>query len=421
MTTSRNTEPLGRSITYCSVDQKLVETVCEGVKSGRNSAILAPSYGGKTMLLRLINRELKDCPAIHLSFDSDSPVSTFDALKRRFLSCLEAVGDSERDAILGISNIRSLVEHLTSLTPRPLILFVSNFDGLAYNLGHDFLACITDRKLSRMMSVVATGELGFFRLLQNGSARCSFDSVWMLQGFTQQQFLQLVRNYIDNTFASPIEVDDLARGAPRLYELTGGNITLLSSVFWELQLNRMTSDHGLAKKVTLHEIEKLAYQVAERGVVAVRAFSAADQMISSDPECWGDLEKLVSSSAIPIADRLPPGSLEFSGLAVRREGQLRVSSPLAERFIRTRFTPRRFADLYARSGNWREAFARYEAAGVQKSMRPADPADRADIESILPVLWANFHLRSNDLNFVAPGVTDKQRIPHLLETGRPGI
>jgi signal transduction histidine kinase/GAF domain-containing protein len=62
-----------------------------------------------------------------------------------------------------------------------------------------------------------------------------------------------------------------------------------------------------------------------------------------------------------------------------------------ERLVRPYFTPRRIADIYARSGQWDEAFRRYALTNTEPKPRPINREDRADVAAVLQALSGTLH------------------------------
>ena len=178
-----------------------------------------------------------------------------------------------------------------------------------------------------------------------------------------------------------------AAGLAGLWDRTGGRTYFLRLILWTLfdthagQVGRDSSS-----KVRLSSLTDKDVAGRMRWTSHLRY---VNDLIEADPECWSDLERLVAGTRLVPATH--PHLLELSGLAVRSNGRLQFPGTLIKAFVKNHYTKRRFADHYARIGDWPRAFSHYKELAGNSLVRPGAVDDIADARVIVRSVGASLY------------------------------
>ena len=162
----------------------------------------------------------------------------------------------------------------------------------------------------------------------------------------------------------------------QLYDRTGGNTYLLRLILCSIFDHQASTISGRVHPVSMTSLPTEIVLSQPPWAYYLRSMA---RQIDGDPSCWLDLERLLDGGRIRI-DEDPPHVLEVAGVAVRERGRLTIPETLVRDYLRQRYTPRRFGDLYVREGAWSEAFQRYGQVAPPERCRPSGIEDLVDAE-----------------------------------------
>jgi hypothetical protein len=259
------------------------------------------------------------------------------------------------------------------------LLIVHSIDGTPYHLLRPFLFEVAELAKARKVTAVISGEHSLSDLVALDDNLIPSFAIYMLQGFDRAEFEDLVKVYLDRT--QSLGFDFTSDVSSMLWEQTGGNDSLVTSIFWSLlqQTFQQPLNTSIAPRIKVagQDIQLTAQSIAKRGTQGALLFLRADELISREPQCWNDLETLRDNGEVVIGSNSKIGPLEFSGLAIRTGERLTPASVMASIFLQTRYSSRRMADFRGQLGQWEEAFDRYGKIPTHPP-RPLDVIDRRE-------------------------------------------
>lgn len=374
---------------YVLVSKGFLESLCEKVRNGESVVVLGPRHGGKRYTLDRIAALLSDNPVgpiVRLRFMTELPLRHEGSVRK--VICDAAVSAGASDDYSTDEDLFTPIDNLSKRTGKPVILLAANVDAMPHHLARRFLLGAQYRVLNKRLIVVLTSESDFRDFVHGPGSEFNCADPYVLQGFAEDEFRSLMYGYAT---ALRMHLEWTKDEFHRLWELTGGSVCALRSLL-----------AGVPEFREPQEVEKAAGTQIRAGqfpelrgipgVYWVHAFRHTTQVIDRDPASWDGLERLIAGEKLPLAlDEAPPGTLELSGIAVRRGGFLEFSSPLMKEFIERRFDDLHFGDLHARSGEWEKAFARYRRLNSDERLRPVDVEDRGEVERVVHDLSAALH------------------------------
>lgn len=363
------------------------------ITQAQSAVILAPRYGGKRRVLREIvsraqRRGLQ--PLGHLRGRRSQPLNTIERLAN---SMATALGTTVLPAsAVTNGNGFETIERLASETGKPVILFAENVDTMAHHIARSFLEGVRTHVEARRLVVLLTGEHDLRDLVHGPKSEFNCANQFILQGYGADEFATSLQEF-SRTLCLDLTGGTAAGDAflaERLYALTGGSLYWLRMVLLTLVEQRVR--HRGDRGITVDDLRQVSIDDTVPAVYFSHLPRYAVQLVSWEPDCWPDLEQLLEGGAVP---RLAgsPGTLEFAGFAVQRQGRdrLEFASELMRDFARRYYTPRRLADLYARKGDWDKAFVRYGKLPKDEILRPSDADDRIEVEAAVRALGAAMH------------------------------
>lgn len=373
------------------ITRDLVHDLALDVERGHSSAVMGPPYCGKTVLLRQLAHALRKKRPILLSFQTEAPLSEAVDVKAAISAATSGwPGGNSVDNGEFLDPIKRIAE----AGGAPVPLLVSAVDGLAYHLARRFLHEIKDLASDGRVVAVLGGEFGLRDLVSGQNGVFVPDKLYVVQGFGREEFREIADVYFDRAKKLGISFDDGVFDA--LWEVTGGNDSLLGWIFWTVLERSLSGDPSTQPPLDRPSIIRLASQIAQRGVRGAHNFVRADRILSREPDSWGQLTLLAEGKDVELQDPGRPGPLEFSGVAIRDGGLLKPASIMMAQFLRAQYDEQRLGDFYGRIGNWGEAFRRY-ARAQPSPLRPLDPLDRTEVATNITAFRTFLHSREADV------------------------
>ena len=261
----------------------------------------------------------------------------------------------------------------------PFILVVENVDALPHYLAREFLQQIRTEVESRTLIALLTGEGDLRDLVHGPNSEFNCAHQYVLAGLEKPAFDHEMRRYW-RTLGLPEQY--CSTTVSKIYELAGGDPKPARSLIQTLA--ELPNRRGRSGRMTESDLPTALDLSLLPSSAWVQSLRSATDRIGQNPEVWPKLEALRNQSET-AAEHLDgrPGTLQLAGVAVRDGDKLRFASTMMSMFVRTFYTNRRFADLYAKNGNWEEAFRRYEELDPKERLRPSSYADHAELEPVM--------------------------------------
>ncbi len=393
---------------------KFYDEIETHVLSARSVVILGPRFGGKRHVLREVVRRVQAReigPLGVLKGRAAEPLVSVDRLARSIAAALNFVPTTPSDASADQTNPFAAADWLHERTGKPVILFVENVDAMPHHMARVFLEGVRRRVEARSLTVLLTGEQDLRDLVHGPRSEFNCAQQFILQGYEKCEFAQTLAKFAavlnlhyepcpDSTGVRATESDTRSDDAAALehvpdvpsylHALSGGSTFLLRMALGML-VERRVRGGASDSTITVDVLKHMFIDDSLPATFWAQLPRHAVRLVSWEPDCWQDLECLLNETAPSPRASGAPGPLEFAGFAVRQDGRLHFASPLMREFARRYYTRRRLADLYARKGDWDEAFARYARLSKDDIVRPPDTEDRADVEAALRSLGATLH------------------------------
>jgi signal transduction histidine kinase/GAF domain-containing protein len=375
---------------YHFISTHFIAKLCELVLAGESTVLLGARYVGKRQVMFRINRYLSEAqagPVVWIKFLNDHPVST--GLHARALIERAVIAAEPSLEMHGPSDdLLDGIDELYRHTGKRVVLMAANVDGMAHHLARRFLQGIRKRVQDGQLVVVLSGEDDFRDLVYGPNSEFNCANQFVLQGFAEDEF----NDYIDRYLALLREDFKLSSEMRQeFWRRTGGSGYLMSMV-----LGKLIEDHVRATnqgvKFEVIEIPTSLKKAGISGIFGAHEFSHATGLISREPNCWDDLERMINGKTVRVVgENNPPSRLELAGVATRQGNQLLFASELMQNYVRDHYDNRRFGDLYASAGMWERAFERYARLSLEETMRPSGADDKATIEGTVNALCSALH------------------------------
>ena len=284
------------------------------------------------------------------------------------------------------------VDDALARTTQRVVLMASHIDSLPDHVIKDFLKQLRVRVQGSesepgRLAAVLVGEADLRQLVSGPTSEFNCTHEFVLQGFDEDLFGELVERYADALCLKIAE----PRGEQirELHRLAGGSTYLLRLLLGAV-LDRWAvagAPPGRVLACASIPVELVASQMHLN-----HHLRYVTRLVENDPESWGMLERLLGGEPVS-APYNHPELLELVGMAVRGEdGTLRLTCDLVEQFLRQYYTPRRFADLYALNDRWQEAFERYgNLKDPDQRIRPRNLDDVVDVEGVVKALCTSLY------------------------------
>lgn len=372
---------------YHSISTDFMAELCQLVLSGESTVLLGARHVGKRYVMIRIRHclaQTKAEPVVFIKFLHEPPVSTESrakaVIKEAVLHAQPGLEINEHG-----DDLLDAIDQLNHHTGKRVFLVAANVDGMAHHLARRFLQGVRQRVQDGQLVVVLSGEDDFRDLVYGPNSEFNCANQFVLQGFAEDEF----NHYIDRYLALFREDFKLSPGKrEELWVRTGGNGYLIRLVLRALLEDRVRS----TKQGDDPEFPLSLQSIKITGAFGAQAFSHATDLISREPSCWGDLERLINEKAVRVLlENNPPSRLELAGVATRKGNLLVFASKLMRDFVRDHYDDRRFGDLYVSTGLWERAFERYARLSLEETMRPSGADDKVAVEATIDALCAALH------------------------------
>ncbi len=339
------------------ITEQLVEELVSSLKNSETCVVVAPVYGGKSMLAHRVSGHLSKSRLNVLHFEF--PPGRAEDSETEVLSCLINPPPQLRTA----SSLASFFDDLCGWalgSNRKAVFILNHLDGLSRELARRFVRHLAELKkcLTAGCAALITTEAHVFDLFLGPDAEFDYANKYLLQGYGPELFRELVeKSQIDLSisFDAELSLDDLWR-------LTGGNIYLVWNLIKAKRDEHAISGGGSKKLVlTTRDIERFSQNLAQPGVEECALFREAMEIIHSKIECLDLLSELICTGRVELSPEFvySAHSLEVVGVAHYRDGFLLPSSELMDRFLKAELSSWSLGNLYALAGDWESAFSWY--------------------------------------------------------------
>lgn len=346
------------------VSKSLVDQLCEILLRDQSVVLLGPRNVGKRYL------------ALRLA-------EALEAVEGRRVLSVAFLGGGWRGPAADFASVIKWVDARLAEGPGPVTLIASNVDACPHVQIREFLyklrSRIEDKDPGRPggpLSVCLTGEVDLGDFTSGPQSPLTSHSQFIIQGFAEPEFRACAMRYF-TALAPPWRRAFEELELDRLYRRTGGNTYFFRLLLWS-RFDRAALSQPDGPGPSPAEVVAGA-DIECDGELAGYYFRYISRHIDADPACWPALERLVEAGEAD-APGTRPHPLELAGVAVREAGRLRIPDTLVRDYIMRHYSRRRFADLYARKGEWSQAFRRYRRVDRTERVRPTDLEDLVDAE-----------------------------------------
>lgn len=376
---------------YRQVEESFFQELCEIVSRGESTVLLSPRFGGSRYALYRLHGLLKERevePLIYLRLARHDDLGSATAVRHLVAAAVHQAGEPVERADPP-NSLLGPVERLYEVSGKPVVLLAANVDNLSYHLSSRLLEEVRTLDQAGKVVAVLTGEDTFYDLVFGPNSEFSCAHQFVLQGLGLQEFTRFASHYhsLVGELAQPETIRDI-------WQYTGGNRHMLRILLWEI-LERRARRGGQQAPAAIN-IQHLIRRSRLPGPYGAEIFRHSARLISHEPRCWPDLQRLITEGSLDIAAEAgPPMAIELSGVAIRKGSRLQFSSPWMEEYVKQHFDNRRWGDLYARNGDWAQAFAHYAMLDLEDMVRPATAEDLLEVEltirSLNAALYAEIH------------------------------
>lgn len=271
---------------------------------------------------------------------------------------------------------------------KPVTLLASNVDSLGHHLARRFLKGVRTRVEARRLIVVLSGEEDLRDLVHGPNSEFNCANQYVLQGFDEDElgtYISKGAEALNIVFESPREA------YRELWKRTGGNPFLLKLLLWSVVERRLRCSLPADEAIKISDIPDSLDNIYTPGIYEIDVMRHTIRLIARKPECWKDLEHLINGEPEKVLLKNEPNPLELFGVAARRDGHLGFSCPLKAGFFKQYYNDLGLGDLYARNGQWKEAFKRYSRLDLDEIVRPLNIDDRSEVDVTVTSLCAFLH------------------------------
>jgi len=382
---------------YCELGETLADELLLHVHRGESFVLLGYQGVGKRHALAILGSRLERENVPHLVVflrDNHIIVTEAELLKALKMRLRHFRCDGITEALSGATTLADWFHRLGERTEgNCLPIGFANIDWLADPLKEQFLTLVRNSVQMRRLVVGITGESLLARTLAKETSpfQCAYQFV--LTGYNRETsrkfFMKRVSAY-GLRFSDSKEPSWNAETAFEcLYQRTGGNITLLRAILWELSEHRLRFDSELESDwgIRRFDVEQGYFDHTSIHLFGLRPFQAAKSLIQEHRDALLRLEQLldriqaacdqgldpeIASTATSIpAECDTPEPLELMGIVKRdpETNHLVFSSSYVAEFAIHYFSWTCRGDFHAKQGNWQEAFERYKKVKVPERLR----------------------------------------------------
>ncbi len=372
---------------YERLSDQLVQQLSEQIVCGNNVVILSARFGGKSLAVHKLARELRKVAADRLIACSlfalpriTEESTAVRAMLRSAPACMQLEGP-------GFKEVFDSIRDYSIRISAPVIFLATDADAMDYQVISKFLAATLPLVACNQFTFVLSGESNLRDLLDEVADGLPFEEI-MLAGYEQAEFNVYFNRWLERI---DIRFENVGDARQCCFEQTGGNLNLAVALL-KMAFEDQMQEEGGASSITVADMQRYVQSLAMRGPHGTPVFARASAMIASSPDSWSQLETLIGRKRVlPLYADGRPDVLEFAGLTVRRGAELEFASPLMDAFSTSYFDARRFGDLYARELNWEDAVEHYSAIPPDQRARPVDMHDRAFAAAVVNAVGARMN------------------------------
>lgn len=369
---------------YREIGRRLLDELREKLIDLRESVVLiAPRFGGKRYLMNRLFEMLQLeglFQVLRLNATQHTNITHAEDF-REWLAreALEVDGSFDQQN-LHSEDLFAPLDWLIAQSERPVVLLVSNVDSLSQLLARELLMKIRTLVEERKLIVALSGEDIFHKLVHGPTSEFNCTYQYFLNGFDCELFVEETQAYRQ---ALGLHFDDDEAVTRRLYELAGGQLSIMKLLLRGIVESRFDHRRKLGLPISISDIPKSIGQDLLR---------QPPRLINNAPECWEDLKQLLLDDVSQISSySADPSPLELAGVAARVGGKIRIASPLLKGFLKSYYTNKRLGDLYVRKRDFEMAFGYYERLSEDERVRPSNSDDRREIAFTIKALAAELH------------------------------
>lgn len=402
---------------FREITLNLVEDLIDDLAAGKHISLIAPRQSGKAVLLfELMRRaqQIKGADAPKVVLLRSLP---FHALENgRFLEKLATTLDvplagwDDADNTPLSAKVADLVRRAAKRSLKPLWLFVQNITEYPWPSGRAILEAMQEISLDprcRKISVLVSGNQEFVSLTYQANSPYRHAHKFFLTGLDRElthRFyrarvagLSLAEGFDKLALASINELPDDVLDC--LHEQTGGYAKFIEEIL--LTIKRPSPENHYENVGELKS-PSVVEQLIDRFLREHMPFDTYCYMSLRDVQrnktAWDRLQRIVDGATERVLlGSTQPDLLETSGI-VRRDsnGLARIASPMWERYLKARLTPRYRGDINALLGDWEEAWKCYENALPSVCDRALDGEERYLLNDVIKAWEANLVERVAD-------------------------
>ncbi len=375
---------------YRKISSSLINEIASIVCNGDSVTLLGPRYGGKGDLMKSLRQVIEretDSSVVWVDLARPQPVTTGATLSEILLETVNAVPGGESITKASTGGLFDPIDQLSEKLEKPVIALFSYVDGIAHSLARSLLRAVRPRVMDGKLIAVLCGEMDLRHLVHGPNSEFNCAHQYVLQGYDLDEFSQRFRRY---AISLNLKFKDETGAARLLLKLTGGNVHILRILLGSIIESRVRSGEPQLPELDLSDIPQTLSAIQPPGMRRADTFRYSMRVINNEPDCWNDLNRLINGQPVEVVglEKDQPSILELAGVAVREGTRLHFSSPLMAEFQRNTYVPRRFGDLFARNGQWDEAFRQYEKLSPEERLRPSSADDRAEVILMVKTLSA---------------------------------
>ncbi len=402
---------------YHFLSMDLVDEWLRLLRRGSSLTVLGAQGCGKRFGLRLVRQAFIDDgdPFIYLEVNSSSPLAIESAIVDTFRDpaglIVRGFSRSEEQPLRcanGLTSFLAQIESIANSHGRPVTLICTNVDALAEHHAFTFLSGIRRLVDQKFLVVALSGENNLRHLVHGPTSAFLCTNQYVIYGHDRPLF----DKFVDKRLAITTLKVDRQVFKKRLYEVTNGQVKLARAVIHFITEDKIRYLHEPkdAEPIDADSVcdDFLLYR--GRLLFGYHPYRYAVRAVRTDEDSWPHLENLLQMGQSPLPfGHDHPTTLELAGIAQRESDgkELRFSSPYADKFSHTWFTPQFLGDCYAGRHQWTDAWRCYREVERDLKIRPLLGSEHEVIRGIVARL-------SDRMHFIAAQRRDSEHIKNEL-------
>lgn len=391
---------------YRRINSGFIAELKRRVLEGVSAVLLGPRYGGKKYVMNRLQGELeKDGTTLPVRMDllRQKSLSKKSELRQLIFDIVTKWGASVSSNAPTADGLFDAIDRLVSGSDRRVVILASYVDGMSHYLARHFLEEIQTRVKGNEIVTVLCGEYDFHHLVHGPKSDFNCAEQFVLQGFGFDEFRSQFAHYSAAYNAKFEDAEDAAR---LFWDRAGGNVHIMRLMIRSLLEARSRNANFSPSTFKSSNIPSSLGEIKLAGLSRYDVFRHPTRLIDRDPASWENLREMLETGTARLSGwpEDSPGTLELAGVAVREGAEFKPSSPMMRDFLKCYYDKQRFADLYARDGQWDQAFAWYGKLDPEERVRPSSTDDVLEVELTVKALSAALY------SAAAKGVEDVKRL-----------